>query len=405
MLRLKKVFRRDFVEIRIADNQPADLLEVDLLPEHLEVVIVRDFRNSYLELIRLLHEAAEIEHALMVQYLYAALSLKPAYNVIAGGPIVSSTSLVGVAIQEMQHLGAVNSFLAELGSSPNLIRQDFPYEPDIYPFEFNLEPISLKSVAKYTYTEAPKDAIDPDSHASDDPFIRRLYGALGKVRPNHLGSLYGTVLSVMDELNEDNLPPGTQVDLAEFREVILEIKNQGEHEHFQLFKSILMATHPGFDGNSGVWDLPQQDQAYPSFNLPMNPSAFEGHPSHIPEPELRKVAWLSDLHYWIILMLLNLTYRETENAFLSLARNHMTGPLWQLGKLLSSRGAGLPFDPLSLGYAPGKNRHYDIQIVIGLLMEAIEMQNEVRDQLPVDFPAQVLEETLSRLTALEGGHV
>jgi hypothetical protein len=42
--------------------------------------INRDFSNPYLELIRLLKEAAEIEHDLMVQYLYCAFSLKPAYT-------------------------------------------------------------------------------------------------------------------------------------------------------------------------------------------------------------------------------------------------------------------------------------------------------------------------------------
>ena len=36
--------------------------------------IVRDFNNSRLELVRLLKEAAEIEHSLMIQYLYAAFS-------------------------------------------------------------------------------------------------------------------------------------------------------------------------------------------------------------------------------------------------------------------------------------------------------------------------------------------
>ena len=46
--------------------------------------IIRDFDDPYLELVRLLREAAEIEHALMVQYLYGAYSLKPAYIGIRG---------------------------------------------------------------------------------------------------------------------------------------------------------------------------------------------------------------------------------------------------------------------------------------------------------------------------------
>lgn len=70
--------------------------------------IVRDFTDPYLELVRLLHVAAEIEHALMIQYLYAAFSLKPAYQEIVGSGAPGSDDLLGVAIQEMQHLGKVN---------------------------------------------------------------------------------------------------------------------------------------------------------------------------------------------------------------------------------------------------------------------------------------------------------
>src|SRR6185437_12454840 len=66
--------------------------------------IIRDFDDPYLELVRLLREAAEIEHALMVQYLYGAYSLKPAYIGIRGFSAPSPNHLLGVAIQEMQHL-------------------------------------------------------------------------------------------------------------------------------------------------------------------------------------------------------------------------------------------------------------------------------------------------------------
>ena len=102
--------------------------------------VVRDFSDPYLELIRLLHEASEVEHSLMLQYLYGAFSLKPAYRAIAGNPAPSANDLMGVAIQEMQHMGTVNRMLVALGAAPHLLREDFPYEPEVYPFPFNLEP-------------------------------------------------------------------------------------------------------------------------------------------------------------------------------------------------------------------------------------------------------------------------
>ena len=129
--------------------------------------IIRDFAHPRIKLIRLLREASEVEHALMVQYLYCAFSVKPAYQEVVGYSDPNSDDILGVAIEEMQHLAAVNRLLVALGASPNLERQDFPYEPDIYPFEFKLESLSAKTAAKYMYTEAPPGAFDRAKATSD----------------------------------------------------------------------------------------------------------------------------------------------------------------------------------------------------------------------------------------------
>jgi hypothetical protein len=135
-----------------------------------------------------------------VQYLYAAYSLKPQYVGLRGpGTFGVATSLLGVAIQEMQHLASVNRMLVDLDAAPNLVRQDFPYEPDIYPFPLNLEPLTRESVAKYVYTEASASALDRDGPSNADPatqaFLDELDAALGGVEPNHLGSLYGMIIA------------------------------------------------------------------------------------------------------------------------------------------------------------------------------------------------------------------
>src|SRR5476651_1297266 len=157
--------------------------------------VVRDFASPYLELARLLREATEIEHALMLQYLYAAFSLKPDYADIAGNGAPGSTDLIGVAVQEMQHLASVNRLLAALGAAPNLVRQEFPYEPAIYPFEFSLEPMSRKSLAKYIYAEAPSEIFLPTAAPADRVFAATVIELLGPgVRVNHLGSLYDAII-------------------------------------------------------------------------------------------------------------------------------------------------------------------------------------------------------------------
>jgi hypothetical protein len=50
--------------------------------------------------------------------------------------------------------------LVALGAAPNVIPQDFPFEPEIYPFAFNLEPLSRATLAKYVYAEAPAGVLD-----------------------------------------------------------------------------------------------------------------------------------------------------------------------------------------------------------------------------------------------------
>ena len=84
--------------------------------------------------------------------------MKPAYRGLLGRGDPNTNDLLGVAIQEMQHLADVNELLVELGAAPVLVRQDFSYEPDIYPFPLNLEPMSRESLAKYVYCEAPETA-------------------------------------------------------------------------------------------------------------------------------------------------------------------------------------------------------------------------------------------------------
>lgn len=104
----------------------------------------------------LLHIDAEIEHCLMVQYLYAAYSL--------GGPQVPEQHrdmvrgwqevILGIAKEEMGHLISVQNVLRLIGAPLNLDREDFPWDVPFYPFPFTLEPLTLDSLAKYVYAES-----------------------------------------------------------------------------------------------------------------------------------------------------------------------------------------------------------------------------------------------------------
>lgn len=109
--------------------------------------------------VMLLHVAARIEHALMVQYLFAAYSL--------GGPDVPRAiasdvrrwqeTILGIAKEEMGHLVTVLNILTVLGGPLELQRDDFPIDSSFYPFDFSLERLSLDSLAKYVVAESPPD--------------------------------------------------------------------------------------------------------------------------------------------------------------------------------------------------------------------------------------------------------
>jgi hypothetical protein len=88
-------------------------------------------------LVALLQEAAEIEHQLMIQYLYAAFSLKKSPDGTCNDAQFESvrrwgSTLLMVARQEMEHLALVNGMLAAVGAKPWFDRQEIPAQFTYY---------------------------------------------------------------------------------------------------------------------------------------------------------------------------------------------------------------------------------------------------------------------------------
>jgi Ferritin-like len=189
-----------------ADDVAAEVLTVEL-PD------LRAWQSPSDKAEILLESAAEIEHALMVQYLYAAYSLRSSAEVTDPAQITvlgdepddpddpgDSWPLVikEVAREEMGHLMTVQNLLLALGLPPNLEREDFPPRKDLYPFALHLEPLTQRSLAKYVVAEAPSDAIGIDD-------ILELALSTGKSRINHVGVLYallGVVFATPEQIQE-----------------------------------------------------------------------------------------------------------------------------------------------------------------------------------------------------------
>jgi hypothetical protein len=366
------------------------------------VTIVRDFEDPYLELLRLLNVAAEIEHGLMVQYLYCAFSIKPRYQGLVGQGAPSKNDIMGIAIQEMQHLGKVNNLLGALGAAPMLAREDFPYEPDIIPFRFCLEPMSRASLAKYVWTESPAGATDlaKAKTAEERQFCHDLDLALGKERrPNFVGPLYDTVIALVKEVDaaRDNSLP----DLKPFLPILEAIKEEGEVGHYQTFRSAFLGVHPGFTGQADVWRRPVTDAEYPAYQLQQNPTAYVGHENQIQDPAARRLAWLGNLHYWTMLNLLATGYSAGSPDLVVASRLHMMGPFMSLSKQLAKLGWGMPFDPLGQGYGRSANNRGSGRYIHHLLAETDRFEKQIAKDLPGDYPVNVCAASQAVLARVE----
>jgi hypothetical protein len=157
-------------------------------------------RTARLKAIYLLQIAAEVEHALMVQYLYAAYSLDETFD--AGGKgegpqIVNrwKRDIRLVARQEMAHFVTVQNLLISLGAEPYVNRENnFSDHPDAYPFPVRFEKFDRNSLARYVATEAPaKEAItDPVTRAELEKVLG-LADQNSKNKINRVGVLYAAL--------------------------------------------------------------------------------------------------------------------------------------------------------------------------------------------------------------------
>ncbi len=365
---------------------------------HASGAIVRDFIDPYLELLRLLREAAEIEHALALQYLFCAFSLREPYSDLAGYGSSSADNLIGIAIQEMQHLSSVNRLLVALGSCPHLDRQDFPYEPDIYPFTFELEPLSKSALAKYVYVEAPSEVFDISRAKTGEEraFIQSVLREHGEMRrPNHIGSLYRSILDMMAEVVSRPDSPITMDEAAQWKEELVRIMDEGEEDHFKFFMATFEAKHEAFQGNTNAWNLPPTHADYPSYNLPTNPTAYIGHPNQIHSIEALVLAWLGNLHYWMSLSMLDLGYRTGNDSAIDHAMAQMMSAIYPIAQELPHHQVGMPFDPLSMGYALGANLTQSKRIIASFGREALNFSKTIQHRLPDGYDIEATEDLIA----------
>jgi hypothetical protein len=189
--------------------------------QRLERQIERSRELSWYEhLLVLLQMGASIEHALMVQYLYAAYSLRDDVEQARRW----RETLLLIAREEMGHLLTVQNILALLGGPINIDREDYPFHTPFQAFPFQLERLTRGSLACYCYAEMPVGLEKDPKRAAEYAAIRadaethvkqqgeNFGGEVKGDEVKHVGELYHRIVKILGD--PDKIPDDCFVDAA-----------------------------------------------------------------------------------------------------------------------------------------------------------------------------------------------
>jgi hypothetical protein len=318
------------------------------------------------DLVKTLHLAAEIEHNLLCQYLFAAYSMKT--STAEGLDAVQLETARGwesqvtlVARQEMEHMGLALNMLAAIGATPRITRPNFPQAVSRYGrlgIASVLTRFSPETIGRFQDFESPHpvppdfcslpgltraeikakllDAPPPRAHGFADaeiPFtsVQDLYESLalgftkvaatigekelfsGSVANEVWGGPGSPYYGGMDDLDQYGLDIIAVTDLASAHEAIAIIVEQGEgilappeyrpHVHFCIFSDVLDALRrAGFDPARPVVDNPLVSM-HPDITAPDEVNLLT-------VPSTREVAEAFNDSYELMLMLMLWLYGE-----------------------------------------------------------------------------------------------
>ena len=146
----------------------------------------------------LLTTAAQTEHDVMVQYLFAAFSLKKSMN--EGGVNYAqleamrgwATTMMQVARQEMEHLGLVSNLLTAIGEAPILHRPALPAPARALPMNLPsaLDKFSPDTVLRFVCYEMPR-VVSPENKKYLSRFIQNF-------NPSNYDGIYRAYMEIQN---------------------------------------------------------------------------------------------------------------------------------------------------------------------------------------------------------------
>ncbi len=410
-------------------------------------------------LIYMLCEAAELEHGIMCQYLFAAFSLKQNEGEDLTEAELAKTRrwrkvIMHVASQEMLHLALVQNLLSAVGAAPHLSRPNFPHPANHYPAGVHLAllPFGEQAMRHFMFLERPEgmDIRDGDGLAAfgrAEPLMEA-----GDIVPRGqdfktVGHLYRSIEAgfrhLVDRHGEDWLfvgPPRAQAtpgnfgwpelvavtDLASAQRAIDEILEQGEgprgawqSAHFGQFVEILDEYTQAKEANLGLM------AARPVLTANVRPCDSGAEVPLITDPVTARVMDLFNVAYEVLLQIFERFFAHTDEsdpqlqALASTSVGLMAQVISPLGELITTLPAGPEYPGQTAG--PSFELFYESDYLLphrdaawALLAERLDIAaafaQEIIDGDP-DAPAgpapaavaSVVRQTGATLARLSGG--
>ncbi|WP_159458431.1 ferritin-like domain-containing protein [Roseisalinus antarcticus] len=318
---------------------------------------VNDPHYRRMRLAAMLCEAAELEHSLTCQYLFAGFALKREMTEGLTAAELDKvrgwrSTIMLIARQEMEHLGYVNNVLTALGEAPHLVRPDFPLDPAFYETDIDskLARFDFETLKRFLLFELP-ERMDHETLKTMTGYFPGLDFATIKT----LGGLYTSIAKLLQLCeaeakekgetifigpkwaeamtggsNIENLRPGVDGQMSIYgmnlkpvlnledaihaiKQVLEEGEGAPEHiegSHFGRFLEIaaeydrLLQDNPGFDPSRKVVDTPVSKVGYRGVQ--------QKHGTVIEDPLTNKVSLAFDLAYNSMMLMLFRFFMATD---------------------------------------------------------------------------------------------
>jgi len=371
-------------------------------------------------LIYALGKAAELEHLVMLQYLFAAFSLKQREEEGLTPEAVTAVgrwrkTLLEISAQEMLHLALVQNLLTAVGAAPRLARPNFPMPAYAYPAGVRIElvPFGEAALRHFAFLERPDgmDVEDAEGFEAIAQAVALPHDEGDEIVPHlqefdTIGELYRSIAAGLQHLDRR---------LGTERLFVGQPNAQATEEHFRWPELVavtdLASAHQAIDtiveqgeGARGEWrdahfgrllgildDYLAFKEADPSFEPARSVLAANVRPQPtgvdvplITDPGTTRCMDLLNVSYEVLLQLLSRYFAHTDETEeqLQVLADISVGLMFRVVKPLGSVATTLPIGPEHPGVSagPGFELFYQVDYLLPHKHAAwILMEERLRD--------------------------